>query len=177
MTSLFEQLNREAATKGLRFLVIGGHAVMEHGFQRGTEDADILVSKDDRIHWIEIIARLGYRLFHDGGTFLQFEPAEPSQWDLDVMLVPAGVFERLHASAKAAKLEGAAVVVPSLEHLLALKVHAMKHGKGLRALKETTDVAQLLSVNRIDPKAAWLRQLFEKHGDLKLYERVVQLLT
>ena len=177
MTSLFEQLNREAATKGLRFLVIGGHAVMEHGFQRGTEDADILVSKDDRILWMEIPGRLGYTLFRDGGTFLQFEPADSSQWDLDVMLVPAGVFERLQASAKAAKLEGAAVVVPSLEHLLALKVHAMKHGKGLRALKDTTDVAQLLSVNRIDPKAAWLRQLFEKHGDLKLYERVVQLLT
>lgn len=175
--SLFEELNREAATRGLRFLVIGGHAVIEHGFQRGTEDADILVSKDDRIHWMEIIVRLGYKLIRDCGTFLQFEPVDPSQWDLDLMLVATDVFERLHASAKAAKLEGAAVVVPSLEHLLALKVHAMKHGNGLRALKDTTDVAQLLSVNRIDPQAVWLRQLFEKHGDLKLYERVVQLLT
>ena len=175
--SLFEQLNREAAAQGLRFLVIGGHAVIEYGFQRGTEDADVLVSKTDRAAWTNTISRLGYKLIRDGRTFLQFESSDPSQWDLDLMMVPVDVFERLLASARPAMLEGAAVVVPSLEHLLALKIHAMKNGTGLRVLKDTTDVAQLLSANRIDPNSVWLRTLFEKHADMKLYERVVRLLT
>jgi len=173
--SLFEQLNRAAA--GLRFLVIGGHAVIEHGFQRGTEDADILVSRDDRVAWTKIVTDLGYKLIRDGGAFMQFESPEPSQWDLDLMMVPAETFGRLLATAKAATLEGVAVVVPSLTHLLALKIHALKHGRGLRTLKDLTDVAQLLSVNRIDPKSAWLRERFEKHGDMELYERVIQLLS
>lgn len=175
--SLFEQLDRKAATQGLRFLVIGGHAVITHGFQRGTEDADVLVSKTDRAAWIELVSSLGYQLIRDADTFLQFESSAPSQWDLDLMMVPADVFERLLASAKPAMLEGAPVIVPSLEHLLALKVHAMKNSKGLRVLKDMTDVAQLLSVNRIDPNSAWLRALFEKHGDVELYERVIRLLT
>jgi len=174
--SLFEQLNRAAAPTRLCFLVIGGHAVIEHGFQRGTEDADILIARDDRDAWTKIVADLGYKLIRDGGAFLQFESPEPSQWDLDLMLVPAETFGRLLATAKPATLEGVAVVVPSLEHLLALKIHALKHGRGLRALKDTTDVAQLLSVNRIDPKSVWLRELFEKHGDMELYERVIRLL-
>jgi hypothetical protein len=175
--ALFEQLNREAAPQGLRFLVIGGHAVIEHGFQRGTEDADILISRDDRDAWTKIVTDLGYKMIRDGGAFMQFESSEPAQWDLDLMMVPAESFGRLLATAKPAILEGVAVVVPSLAHLLALKIHALKHGRGLRALKDLTDVAQLLSVNRIDPKSAWLRELFEKHGEMELYERVIRLLS
>ena len=175
--SLFEQLKSAAAPTGLHFLVIGGHAVIEHGFQRGTEDADILISRDDRDAWTKIIPSLGYKVIRDGGAFLQFESPDPSQWDLDLMMVPAETFGRLLAAAKPATLEGVALVVPSLSHLLALKIHALKHGRGLRALKDMTDVAQLLSVNRIDPKAAWLRELFEKHGDMELYERVIRLLS
>lgn len=175
--SLFAQLNQEAERRGLRFLVIGGHAVIEHGFQRGTEDADILVSKAHREAWLATATALGYRLLHDGGTFLQFEPNEPGSWDLDLMLVPEGVFERLLASAQSARMEDAAVVVPSLEHLLALKVHALKNGKGLRVLKDLTDVAQLISVNRVDPQSPWLRAVFEKHGSEEIYERVRKLLT
>ena len=66
--SLFRQLNEAAARHGLRFLVIGGHAVIEHGYQRGTEDADILVCKDDRERWRQIVQQLGYKLFYDGGN-------------------------------------------------------------------------------------------------------------
>ena len=139
----------------MRFLVIGGHAVIEHGFRRGTEDADILISRNDRDAWTKIVTDLGYKMIRDGGAFMQFESPEPAQWDPDLMLVPAVTFGRLLATAKPATLEDAAVVVPSLAHLLALKIHALKHGRGLRTLKDMTDVAQLLSVNRIDPNSAW----------------------
>jgi len=156
--SLFEQLSRQATLRGLRFLVIGGHAVMEHGFQRGTDDADILVCNTDRSAWLEIVGGLGYKLFRDGGNFVQFESREADQWNLDLMLATEDTFNRLLAAAQQANLEGAAVVVPSLEHLLALKIHALKHGRGLRALKDMTDVAQLMLVNRIDPNPpGWWR--------------------
>lgn len=151
--------------------------MIEHGFQRGTEDADILVSKEDRAVWLEIVTGIGYTLFRDAGTFLQFDSADPIQWELDLMLVPADSFARLVEAAKPAKLEGTAVAVPSLEHLIALKVHAMKNARGLRILKDMTDVAQLLSLNRIDAGSAWVRAVFDKHGDKDLYERIVKLLS
>lgn len=175
--SLFQQLKEAAAQAGLQFLVIGGHAVVEHGFQRGTEDADIMISKEDRARWLAVVEALGYKLVHDGGTFLQFAATDASQWDLDLMLVPEAVFVRLLAAGRPACLEGANVAVPALEHLLALKIHALKHGRGLRVLKDLTDVAQLITANRVDAKAPWLRALFDKHGNQELYERVVQLLT
>jgi len=177
VVSVFAQLNHAAAAQGLTFLVIGGHAVIEHGFQRGTQDVDILVCKNDRTRWLRLAEGLGYGVFHDGGSFVQFEASDASQWNLDVMFVAAETFERIRAAAQPAELEGVSVSLPSLEHLLSLKVHALKHGHGLRVLKDMTDVAELLLVNRVDPRAPWVRALFERYGDLETYERIVQLLT
>jgi hypothetical protein len=53
--SLFARLNEAAGSRGLTFLVIGGHAVIAHGFVRGTEDADIVVCKDDRAAWVRAL--------------------------------------------------------------------------------------------------------------------------
>jgi len=46
--SIFDQLAGAAARSGLRFLVIGGYAVMRHGYLRATQDVDLLIAKEDR---------------------------------------------------------------------------------------------------------------------------------
>lgn len=171
---IFNQLNRAAVQRGLQFLVIGGHAVMGHGFLRATQDVDLLVSKEDRDRWIQLAQDLDYRLFHDGGSFLQLSPAAGSGWELDLMLVPQPTFQKMVADAKSADLEGTAVLIPSLEHLFALKIHALKHGRGLRLLKDMNDVVELVLANGVDVRSDFFRGLFEKHGDLDLYERVLK---
>jgi predicted nucleotidyltransferase len=169
--TLFQKLEQQAMSHGLRFLVIGGHAVIYHGFQRGTEDADILVNRDDRDAWLEIIKSFGYSLKMDGVTFLQFDAAA-AEWDLDLMLVPPATFEGLFAAAPVGPLEGGRVRFASFEHLIALKAHALKHGQGLRVLKDLTDVGSLLQLKNVKRDAEWLRLLFAKHGTLEMYERV-----
>lgn len=101
---IFDQLSRAAAEKGVKFIVIGGHAVMRHGFMRATEDADILVCRDERPQWEGLVRELGYELFHDGGTFLQLTPAGGVGWELDLMLVSATTFERILADACPAQI-------------------------------------------------------------------------
>jgi predicted nucleotidyltransferase len=171
---IFDQLSRAAAERGLKFLVIGGHAVMRHGFMRATEDVDILVSREERPRWEALARGLGYEIFHDGETFLQLTPAGGKGWELDLMLAPAPTVERMLADARPAQIEGATVLVPSLEHLFALKFHALQHASGLRMVKDLEDVIQLVRVNRVDVGAASFRQLVEKYGTADLYERVVR---
>jgi hypothetical protein len=67
---------------------------------------------------------------------------------------------------------GANVIIPTLEHLLALKLHALKHGHIERYPKDYLDVENLIRVNRVDLRAENIRQLFQKHGTLELYEKV-----
>lgn len=171
---IFDQLNQTAGQGGLRFLVIGGHAVIHHGYARATQDVDILIQKEDRDRWLEVLATLGYKLFHDGGTFLQLEAPSADAWDLDLMLVNAETFQKFLADAEADDIEGVAVSMPSLRHLLALKFHALKYAKSDRVLIDSDDVVNLARINDVDVRADWFRQLAEKYGTAELYEAIVR---
>jgi len=171
----FAKLAQEAAKKGLRFLVIGGHAVAHHHYPRTTEDTDILICVDDRKAWLHLADIAELQMFHDGGNFLQFAPPNSSGWRLDMMLVNASTFAKMTDESEANTLEGEEVRLPSLDHLLALKLHALKHARGIRVLKDMDDVANLITNNRIDVKADKFRELVLKHGTPELYEKLSSL--
>ena len=71
----------------LSFLLIGGHDVASHGYGRTTIDVDLLVRKSDRGKWLDLADRLGFRLFHDGDSFLQFSASNEVRWPLGLILV------------------------------------------------------------------------------------------
>ncbi len=111
--SIFDQLAGAAAKSGLRFLVIGGHAVIRHGYLRATQDVDLLIAKEDRPRWESLVRQLGYSVFHDGGTFLQLSPANGAGWELDLMLVSRQTLEKMLAEAQASDIGGAPVLIPT----------------------------------------------------------------
>jgi len=88
------------------------------------------------------------------------------------MMVSAETFQKFLAEATTACIEGIEVLIPRLEHLLALKIHALKHGRGLRKLNDMNDIIRLIVVNHIDVRAESFRKLVEKHGDQSIYERI-----
>lgn len=161
-----------AAEKKLPFLLAGGHAVIAHGHPRNTFDIDLIIRRDDAGKWTELAAALGYTLYREGSTFLQFNPSDAKTLPLDMMLVNTDTFQKLMAEAVAAPPSVAGVKVVSLQHLLALKCHAIKHGHPGRIVKDTDDVIQLTQANRLDVNDPKVRELFLKHGTPELYEKV-----
>ena len=69
---------------------------------------------------------------------------------------------------------GARCKVPKLQHLIALKVHALKHSHIGRFLKDFQDVVGLIQVNRLDVASAEVKEIFERYGNTDLYEKVVR---
>ena len=161
-----------AKQNGLRFLVIGGHAVAHHHYSRTTEDTDLLIATEDRNGWIATITGLGYGLFHDGGNFLQFKPVVGDGWRLDLMLVNQETFQKMFAASETGTLEGMSVAMPSLAHLLAMKLHALKNAGGIRTLKDMNDVVNLLVNNKVDVSSEEFRQLVLKHGTIEIYTKL-----
>ena len=173
---IFQALADVSKGRGLSFLIIGGHAINAYGYSRETADLDILVNKDKRDEWLSWFQSVGYTLFHDGITFLQFSPPPNGRWPVDVMLVGEPSFSGMLAASVPLEAEPTQPRMPSVEHLLALKLHALKHTRIHRFLKDFQDVVGLIECQKLDPDSEKLKQLFEKYGTMELYGKVCRAL-
>ncbi|HMP84684.1 MAG TPA: hypothetical protein PKA41_18475 [Verrucomicrobiota bacterium] len=172
--NLFQSINSEAQKRAVRFLVIGGLATNCYGYSRDTVDLDLLVQKERRQDWLDLFSTLGYNLLADGGVFVQFSPPKAGAWPVDLMLVREPTFAPMLEQSKEVELFATQMRIPALEHLLALKLHALKHTHVGRFLKDFLDVENLVRVNRIDLRSERVRQLFLKYGNLDLYEKALR---
>lgn len=169
---LFEQIRSESTKRGLSFLVIGGLAVNLHGYSRETADLDLLIRRDDREGWLRFFFELGYSVSQDRRVFLQLTPPREGAWPVDLMLVGDQTFHSMLSAGLTVEMYGVNVVIPNLEHLLALKIHALTHGHLGRYLKDYLDVENLIRIHQLDLSSEKMRQLFLKHGTMELYERL-----
>ena len=170
---LLDTLNRKAEEKSLEFLVIGAHAVFHHGYPRESGDLDLLVQRMFRAAWLDLFGSLGYNLVRDGEGFLQLNPPAKEAWPVDLMLVNDETFAKMRAAALKVQFADATGWIPCVEHLIALKLHALKHGRIHRFLKDFQDVEGIVRKNKLDLKSERNRQLFLKYGTLELYEKLV----
>jgi hypothetical protein len=168
----FEIVNDVATAKSLKFLIIGAHAVNAYGYSRFTEDFDILIEKRDRTEWLTALTAKGVSLYHDGGAFLQMS-SPPGCDPLDLMLVDTGTFKQLSEGTKITEIAGFTMCVPSLENLFALKFHVLRQDVPHRGYKDFMDIVSLADCNGVDLQSDRIRNLCEKFGTKKIYERIL----
>ncbi|RMG42638.1 MAG: hypothetical protein D6719_05990 [Candidatus Dadabacteria bacterium] len=167
---ILEQINSHAHTAGVDFLVIGGHALNALGFSRQTGDLDLIVSKSDKEFWIKLVSDLGYKQVQTHEVFARFKPAALVAWPVDLMFVEPNVFAQLLSEAGISDFGCCKVKIPSIRHMLALKLHALKQRQKHREGKDVVDVIELLKLGNIAEST--FRQLCEKYDRLDLYERL-----
>jgi predicted nucleotidyltransferase len=167
-----KEVAKKAAQVGTPFLVIGGYAVLAHGYVRATDDLDLLVSSARRAEWEGLLAGLEMSVKNDTPTFMQFKPKDESVMDVDLMFVSKEVFDKLATESQDAEVDGVRVKSVSLLHLIALKCHALQHSKSLRRLKDMDDLVQLILVNRLDLNKPEVRATILKHGNADIYEKL-----
>ncbi len=139
--------------------MIGGHAVIAHGYARTTFDLDLLVARARSAAWEELLVSLGYSVHARHETFLQFNATSPQHWPVDLMLTSAETFAGLWGEAGEARVESVTVRIPSLRHLLALKLRVLKQEVGHRAVEAMNHLVQLIEWNGLDVRAEEFREL------------------
>lgn len=170
----FPTLLQETQARGLEFLVIGGVAINYYGYSRDTADLDLLICKEKSTDWRALFLHLGYSVYRDADTFIQLSPPKEGEWPVDLMLVREPTFRKMTAAAREAEVLGACLRFPSLEHLMALKLHCLKHARPHRFLKDFQDLEGLILENHLDPCSEKIRHLFLKYGTLDLHEKIVR---
>src|SRR4051812_48569262 len=113
-----EQIKQTAQERSLSFLLIGGLAVIEHGFARITTDIDLVVRATSGQEWRAALEGLDYHLINERSNFQQYERPAARSWPLDLMLVNDATFGGLSASAVPVDIMGASIRMVSLNHLL-----------------------------------------------------------
>lgn len=159
----------------MRFLVIGGYAVAALGHARTTFDVDFLVRRNDRIEWERRAKDSGLEVVHSTPVFTQMAGAGGSD-ALDLMCVDDATFVPMWDAGHDHRFGSAPARIPCLDHLLALKLHALRHAGDLRASKDAADIEALVRRHALDLKLPRYRDLFLKYGTAESYEMFLRIL-
>ncbi len=77
---LFQELDIQARKHKLDFLIIGGLAVIFHGYSRDTADLDLLIRRNNRPGWLGLFSQMGYNIHEERDAFVQLSPPKAGAW-------------------------------------------------------------------------------------------------
>ena len=170
---LIERLTDEAGKRGLEFLLIGGHAVNAHGYERTTLDFDFMVRSADLEVWKAVLSGLGYHPIHETKAFAQFEPVGGDGFRIDLMLVDAPTFVKLIAGSELLTYGGCRIRVAGVLHLIALKLHATRTWDRAVQGKDFYDILNLIRINRIDTGSPDFQEILNRYATPSIKERLL----
>jgi hypothetical protein len=148
--------------RGFLYAVVGGVAIAAYGLPRTTVDLDLAVesrAQDDLILFLE---SRGYQTLHRSTGYSNHKHPDPDWDQLDFIYVKDETSRQLFAGCRILPGPGGRrMPVPQPEHLVAMKVAAMKNDPG-RTFQEMTDIRFLLQLPGVD--RAMAASYFERHG-------------
>lgn len=138
-----------------------------------TFDIDLLVRRREAEKWRTLVESLGFECSTQQENFLQFTGSERAgSWPLDLMLVNDQTFEKMWDQSQEIRYETVLLRLPSVEHLIALKLHALRQNLLHRTIKDFQDVVGLVAANQIDLRSPAMRDIFERYGTPELYRKL-----
>ena len=112
---------------------------------------------------------LDYQKFQDHEVFARYASKQIASWPIDFMFVADDILQAMQATAVVADFGSCKVKVPSINHMIALKLHALKQGQKHREDKDLIDVKKLVELGEVDLKS--FRQLCERYDRIDVYEK------
>ena len=170
---LFEKLCREFERAKIPFLLIGGYAVNAYGYSRTTRDVDFMIVSSDFDKARRVVQQCGYRQYVHKDLCARFVDHERQWAPLDLVFVEQGTFQNILKEAKGVEVMGRKLLVPSAEHLVALKLHAIKNDPQ-RETKDLNDIFEIIKAKGLDVNAPKFKDFCLKFGNAGLFERIQQ---
>jgi Nucleotidyl transferase AbiEii toxin, Type IV TA system len=168
--AVLEKLASFFEARGYSFAVIGGVGLAGYGMARTTLDLDLVAdvrAQDDVVRFLE---SLGYETLYRSTGYSNHQHERPDLGGVDLVYVRDETSRKIFEGTRLLEGPGKSrIPVPRPEHLIAMKVVAMKNDPQ-RIYRDMADIRFLLSLPGVD--RGEVRAQFEKHG---LLERYVEL--
>ena len=108
---------------------------------------------------------------------MQFSSPENTGWPVDLMFVNDQTFSKMFTASVEQTMKGTVVRIPSVEHLIALKIHALKYTNPRRQLKNLLDVVSLIELNNVDINGKEFIVVCERYGTPKIRAQIIAALS
>jgi hypothetical protein len=161
----FKQVDQLASQEPpLPYLVIGGYAVVAHGYSRMTIDIDLLVRRTDKLTWHDRCLKMGLRCIGQSNAFAQYDGDDNR---LDLMFVDMEAFDKMNDKSIPQDFGQVDAMIVGLDHLIALKLHASK---------DFNDIEMLARHHALPITSDHYKELFLKYGTQQIYETLQRCL-
>ena len=172
--SVFQLISDIIQKENVPCVLIGGFAVNHYKVSRNTQDIDFLITKDDFEKIWDSLERAGYHQSWAQENFVLLENAQLLLRKVDFMFVDSATLDKISKEAQPIILAGQKFVVPSLNHLIALKLHSIKYNSKLRLLTDFPDIVGLIRKNNVNVESADFKELCLKFGTEELYQKILE---
>lgn len=171
--TIFKLISDLPTKVGVRCVLIGGFAINYYKVTRQTIDIDFIIDKEDLSKVSDYLKKAGFKLDFLHDNFARFKGNDYYLLDVDFMFVDKETLDKIINEGKEASVAGQKFIVPSLNTLIALKLHAIKCNQKLREHKDMPDIISLIRTNKIDYKSKDFRELCLKFGTEDLYNKIL----
>ncbi len=165
LSNVFKKTNKHC-------ILIGGFAVNYYNVTRQTADIDFLVSEDDFNIILEFLKKEGYEVDYTHKVFVRLKGKGKYIIDIDFLFVDKTTFDGIKLDSQEIKIAGEDFYVPSLEHLIALKLHSIKYNQKNREFKDLPDIINLIKANKVKYKKKQFKDICLKYGTAELYNKI-----
>jgi predicted nucleotidyltransferase len=174
--TVFDLVVSEFGQAGIAYVLAGGFAVNAHHVTRQTLDVDLLIAVDDLGKASRVLQASGYQKGLESPVVARFKGDRKLFLDIDLILIDSRTFQKILQQSQTLPIAGHSFKVLSLEHLIAMKFHAIKNDPETREPKDLLDIIQLARRNGMDVNGSRLRKLCETYGMPELFKKI-QILT
>ncbi len=171
MKTTLEILAEIAKRAPLRLLLVGGYALPFYGIFRQTLDVDCLIAESDREGLGSHLAEAGYSVRAQTENFIRFGHESVSLMHIDALVVGQDTFEEMFRQSQDYPVGSHLFHVPTLVHLIALKLHAVKNNPR-REARDLADIVELLRANANQVTGEELEKLCRRYGPEGVFQKL-----
>jgi predicted nucleotidyltransferase len=171
--TVFHLISEVFSRKKVSGVLIGGFAVNYYKVTRQTADIDFLITRDDFDKISDLLEKEGYEKDYNREAFAKLTNSRHYLMDIDFMFVDAETLDKIIEDAKEVVIAKQKFKVPSLDHLIALKIHSLKFNLKMRENRDLPDIIELIRVNKVNVKGKDFKEMCLKFGTEELYNKIL----
>jgi len=155
-------------------IVVGGWAINLLGMPRTTLDFDFMIFEDEFDVLASSLQKLGYRQVIKTSLYARFQSEENNILPyIDCLFADEGTYDKIVSSGKKVDLFGTEFILPTVLHIIAMKLHAVKHGEAHRFAKDYNDILALIEIHGLDTSpGSEFAEMCDKYANREIYRRI-----